>query len=76
MHHHRRGPEHYPLSQSAAGRRSLRTRLRELANLRRRFGHRRLHVLLHAEGHIVNRKKAQRLPVKKNLWCRNGSPDT
>jgi putative transposase len=35
----------------------LRRRLRELAAEQRRFGYRRLHVLLRAEGHLVNRKK-------------------
>ena len=35
----------------------LRERLRELAHERRRFGYRRLHVLLRREGMTVNRKK-------------------
>jgi putative transposase len=35
----------------------LRSRLRELAAEQRRFGYRRLHVLLRHEGHVVNRKK-------------------
>jgi putative transposase len=35
--------------------------LRELAGEQRRFGYRRLHVLLRGEGHVVNRKKTQRL---------------
>ena len=39
----------------------LRARLRELAGEQRRFGYRRLHVLLRAEGHALNRKKTQRL---------------
>ena len=38
----------------------LRRRLKELAAEQRRFGYRRLHVLLRAEGHAVNRKKTQR----------------
>ena len=37
------------------------TRLRELANQRRRFGYRRLHILLRREGVMINRKKTQRL---------------
>ena len=39
----------------------LRRRLRELAAERRRFGYRRLHVLLRREGVEVNRKRVQRL---------------
>jgi putative transposase len=37
----------------------LRRRLRELAPEQRRFGYRRLHVLLRTEGHLVNRKKTR-----------------
>jgi len=40
---------------------ALRSRLRELAAEQRRFGYRRLHVLLRHEGHALNRKKTQRL---------------
>jgi len=40
---------------------ALRGRLRELAAEQRRFGYRRLHILLRAEGHVLNRKKARRL---------------
>ena len=47
----------------------LRERLRALAPERRRFGYRRLHVLLRREGHVVNRKKTQRLIVKKACRC-------
>ena len=39
----------------------LRDRLKVLACERRRFGHRRLHVLLRREGLAVNRKRVQRL---------------
>jgi putative transposase len=39
----------------------LRQRLRELAEQRRRFGYRRLHVLLCREGRVVNKKRVQRL---------------
>ena len=35
----------------------LREKLRELANQRRRFGYRRLHILLRREGVMINRKK-------------------
>ena len=40
---------------------ALREKLRELANQRRRFGYRRLHILQRREGIMVNRKKTQRL---------------
>lgn len=39
----------------------LRSRLRELAQQRRRFGYRRLQILLRRDGIIINRKKTQRL---------------
>ena len=39
----------------------LRERLRALAQERRRFGYRRLWVLLRREGHAVNRKRVYRL---------------
>ena len=48
----------------------LRRRLRELAAEQRRFGYRRLHVLLRAEGHLVNRKKTQRLYREEGLTVR------
>ena len=39
----------------------LRDRLKTLAQERRRFGYRRLHVLLRREGQVVNKKRVQRL---------------
>ena len=48
----------------------LRARLRELADQRRRFGYRRLHVLLRQEGHALNRKKTQRLYREEGLTVR------
>jgi len=48
----------------------LRTRLRELASEQRRFGYRRLHVLLRAEGFTVNHKKTQRLYREEGLTVR------
>lgn len=48
----------------------LRARLRELADQRRRFGYRRLHVLLRQDGHVVNRKKTQRLYREEGLTVR------
>jgi hypothetical protein len=40
-----------------------RARLRELASVRRRFGYRRLHVLMCREGLVMNHKKFRRLSV-------------
>ena len=45
----------------------LRQRLRELAEQRRRFGYRRLHVLLCREGPAVNKKRVQRLYRQEGL---------
>ena len=41
-----------------------------LAGERRRFGYRRLHVLLRREGHAVNRKRVQRLYCEEKLAVR------
>src|SRR5438552_1190647 len=40
---------------------AVRARLRELAAIRRRFGYRRLHILLTREGLVMNHKKLRRL---------------
>ena len=48
----------------------LRSRMRELAGERRRFGYRRLHVLLRREGLVVNRKRTQRLYREEGLMVR------
>jgi len=48
----------------------LRGRLRELAAEQRRFSYRRLHILLRAEGHVLNRKKTQRLYREEGLTVR------
>jgi putative transposase len=48
----------------------LRERLKSLAHERRRFGYRRLHVLLRREGHAVNRKRVQRLYREEKLTVR------
>lgn len=45
-------------------------RLRTLAGERRRFGYRRLHVLLRREGYVLNRKKTQRLYREEGLSVR------
>jgi len=49
---------------------ALRARLRALAAERRRFGYRRLHILLRREGYVVNRKKTQRLYREEGLTVR------
>ncbi len=41
--------------------RSLRSRLRELSHFRKRFGYRRLHILLAGEGYHFNHNKLRRL---------------
>jgi putative transposase len=48
----------------------LRSRLREMANARRRFGYRRLHLLLRREGMAVNHKKLFRLYREERLTVR------
>ena len=48
----------------------LREKLRDLANQRRRFGYRRLHILLRREGIMINRKKTQRLYKEEGLAVR------
>ena len=48
----------------------LREKLRELAHQRRRFGYRRLHILLRREGLTINRKKTQRLYREEGLTVR------
>ncbi len=45
-------------------------RLKALAEERRRFGYRRLHVLLRREGHAVNRKRVQRIYREEKLTVR------
>ena len=48
----------------------LREKLRALAQERRRFGYRRLHILLRREGIAINRKKTQRLYREEGLTVR------
>jgi putative transposase len=47
-----------------------RARLRELASVRRRFGYRRLHILLTREGIVMNHKKFRRLYREERLQVR------
>jgi putative transposase len=48
----------------------LRERLKALAQERRRFGYRRLHVLLRREGHAINKRRVQRLYREERLTVR------
>lgn len=49
---------------------SLRQRMRAIAQERRRFGDRRLHVLLRREGYLINHKKLFRLYGEEKLTVR------
>jgi len=49
---------------------ALRERMTAIARERRRFGYRRLHVLLKREGHVVNHKKLFRLYREEKLAVR------
>ncbi|MDH2356491.1 MULTISPECIES: IS3 family transposase [unclassified Bradyrhizobium] len=49
---------------------SLRQRMRAIAQERRRFGYRRLHVLLRREGYLINHKKLFRLYQEEKLTVR------
>lgn len=53
-----------------SGDQELRERLRELAGERRRFGYRRLHVMLRREGQMVNHKRVYRLYREEGLSVR------
>lgn len=48
----------------------IRSRLREIAAVRRRFGDRRLHILLRREGIALNHKKLRRLYAEERLQVR------
>jgi putative transposase len=48
----------------------IRARLRELAAIRRRFGYRRLHILLIRDGLVMNHKKLRRLYREEGLQVR------
>ena len=57
-------------SRHAEANERLRIRLRELAEERRRWGYRRLHVLLQREGWAVNLKRVYRIYVEEKLIVR------
>ena len=48
----------------------IRSRLRELAEQRRKFGSPRLHTLLRREGHLINHKRTERLYKEEGLSLR------
>lgn len=48
----------------------LRERMKAIAHERRRFGYRRLHVLLRREGHVVNHKRLFRIYREEKLSVR------
>jgi len=48
----------------------IRERLKELSRARRRFGYRRLHILLEREGFHLNHKKLRRLYREEGLQVR------
>ena len=48
----------------------LRERMKAIAHERRRFGYRRLHVLLRREGHVVNHKRLFRIYREEKLNVR------
>jgi putative transposase len=52
----------------------LREAMKALAHKRRRFGYRRLHILLRREGHAVNHKRLFRMyrEEKQHVRCRGG----
>ena len=49
---------------------ALRERMKAIAHERRRFGYRRLHVLLKREGHVVNHKRLLRIYREEKLAVR------
>ena len=57
-------------SRYAEANQRLRVRLRELAEERRRWGYRRLHILLQREGWRVNSKRVYRIYVEEKLVVR------
>ena len=58
------------LSQPSCGDAAVRLRIRELAAQRRRFGYRRLHLLLTREGCRMNQKRFRRLYREEKLQVR------
>ena len=50
---------------------ALRESMKAIAHKRRRFGYRRLHVLLRREGHVVNHKRLFRMYREEKLHVRH-----
>ena len=63
-------PQLGPLSPRRPDDVAIRVRLREIAAVRRRFGYRRLHILLQQEGFTLNHKKLRRIYAKERLQVR------
>jgi putative transposase len=63
-------PKTYPYVSRRPDDGEVRVRLRALANERRLFGYRRLHILLIREGHRLNHKKLFRLYRAERLGVR------
>ena len=63
-------PRTYRYKSVRPGEDKLRQRLHELANERRRFGYRRLHILLKREGWQINHKKLFRIYREERLIVR------
>ncbi len=64
------GPRVYRYASRRGDDEGVRVRLRELAAIRRRFGYRRLHILLQREGLVVNHKKLYRIYREERLTVR------
>jgi putative transposase len=63
-------PKTYRYASKRSGDEKLRVRLRELASQRRRFGYRRLGLMLKRQGIKLNRKKLYRLYKEERLTVR------
>ena len=63
-------PRTYRYASKRSGDEELRVRLRELASQRRRFGYRRLGLMLKRQGIKLNRKKLYRLYKEERLSVR------
>jgi putative transposase len=63
-------PKTFRYRSKRSGDAGLRTRLKELASERRRFGYRRLHLLLRREGMAVNHKRLFRICLEERLTVR------
>lgn len=68
------GSKHRPfngaLHQHPSGRRSLREAMKAVAAERRRFGYRRIHIMLERQGIVMNQKKLRRLYREEKLQVR------